>query len=125
METDLTEPLCERVRAAAGDGTPLAVTGGRTKDFLGRMTQAEPLDVSGHRGIVTYEPTELVLSARGGTPLAEVKAALEEQGQMLAVRAARVRRNRDHGRHHRGPVSPVRHARTPAPRGTSCSAPGC
>ena len=84
MDTDLTGSLCERVRAAAGDATPLAITGGGTKDFLGRMTQAEPLDVSGHRGIVTYEPTELVLSARGGTPLAEVNAALEDEGQMLA-----------------------------------------
>ena len=76
--------MCERVRVAAGDAVPLAVTGGGTKDFLGRITQAEPLDVSDHRGIVTYEPTELVLSARGGTPLAEVEAALGEQGQMLA-----------------------------------------
>ena len=84
MDADLTGPLCDRVGAAAGDATPLAVTGGGTKDFLGRITQAEPLDVSGHRGIVTYEPTELVLSARGGTPLAEVKAALDAQGQMLA-----------------------------------------
>ena len=84
MDADLTGSLCERVRAAAGDVTPLAITGGGTKDFLGRMTQAEPLDVSGHRGIVTYEPTELVLSARGGTPLSEVNAALSGQGQMLA-----------------------------------------
>ena len=84
MDADLTGSLCERVRAAAGDATPLAITGGGTKDFLGRMTQAEPLDVSGHRGIVTYEPTELVLSARGGTPLSEVDAALSGQGQMLA-----------------------------------------
>ena len=84
MDADLTGSLCDRVRAAAGDAASLAITGGGTKDFLGRLTQAEPLDVSGHRGIVTYEPTELVLSARGGTPLAEVKMALEEQRQMLA-----------------------------------------
>ena len=85
MDADLSARLCERVRAAAaGDAAPLAITGGGTKAFLGRITQAEPLDVAGHRGIVTYEPTELVLSARGGTPLAEVEAALEEQGQMLA-----------------------------------------
>ena len=84
MDADLTASLCERVGAAAGDATPLAITGGGTKDFLGRMTQAEPLDVSGHRGIVTYEPTELVLSARGGTPLSEVNAAVSDQGQMLA-----------------------------------------
>ena len=84
MDADLTESLRERSRAAADDGTPLAIIGGGTKDFLGRITQAERFDISGHRGIVTYEPTELVLSARGGTPLAEVKAALDEQRQMLA-----------------------------------------
>ena len=84
MDTDLTESLSARVRAAAEDGTPLAIAGGGTKDFLGRITQAERFDVSTHRGIVTYEPTELVLSARGGTPLAEVQAALAEKGQMLA-----------------------------------------
>ena len=84
MDADLTESLSARVRAAAEDGTPLAIAGGGTKDFLGRITQAERFDVSAHRGIVTYEPTELVLSARGGTPLAEVRAALAEKGQMLA-----------------------------------------
>ena len=84
MDADLTEPLSARIRAAADDGTPLAITGGGTKDFLGRITQAERFDVSAHRGIVTYEPTELVLSARGGTPLAEVRAALAEKGQTLA-----------------------------------------
>ena len=84
MDSDWTERLRDRSLAAAADGTPLAIAGGGTKDFLGRITQAERFDVSGHRGIVSYEPTELVLSARGGTPLAEVTAALAEQGQMLA-----------------------------------------
>ena len=84
MDSDRTERLRDRSLAAAADGTPLAIAGGGTKDFLGRITQAERFDVSGHRGIVSYEPTELVLSARGGTPLAEVTAALAERGQMLA-----------------------------------------
>lgn len=84
MDSDWTERLRDRSLAAVADGTPLAVTGGGTKEFLGRITQAERFDVSGHRGIVSYEPTELVLSARGGTPLAEVTAALAERGQMLA-----------------------------------------
>ena len=84
MDADLTEPLSARIRTAADDGTPLAIAGGGTKDFLGRITQAERFDVSTHRGIVTYEPTELVLSARGGTPLAEVNAVLAEKGQTLA-----------------------------------------
>ena len=84
MDSDWTERLRDRSLAAAADGTPVAVTGGGTKEFLGRITQAEHFDVSGHRGIVSYEPTELVLSARGGTPLAEVTVALAERGQMLA-----------------------------------------
>ena len=84
MNADRTTSLCAGVRAAVDEGIPLAVTGGGTKDFLGRITQAERFDVSGHRGIVTYAPTELVLTARGGTPLAEVNEALEAKGQMLA-----------------------------------------
>ena len=84
MDADLTELLGERMRAAAGDGSPLAVAGGDTKAFLGRTTRGERFDVSGHRGIVSYAPTELVLSARGGTPLAEVEATLDEKGQALA-----------------------------------------
>ena len=84
MDADLTEPLSARIQTAVHDSTPLAIAGGGTKDFLGRITQAERFDVSAHRGIVTYEPTELVLSARGGTPLAEVNAALAEKGQTLA-----------------------------------------
>ena len=84
MDGDLTESLRGAIRAAADGGTPLAIAGGGTKEFLGRITRAERFDVSGHRGIVTYEPTELVLTARGGTPLAEVNAALEAKGQALA-----------------------------------------
>ena len=84
MDADLTDSLRARIQAAADTCAPLAITGGATKDFLGRVTQAQRFDVGGHRGIVTYEPTELVLSARGGTPLAEVKAALAQNRQMLA-----------------------------------------
>ncbi len=81
---DLTEDLAERVRAAYAAGTPLAIVGGGTKAWLGRPLHGERLDVSGHRGIVSYEPTELTLTARAGTPLAEIEAALAERGQCLA-----------------------------------------
>lgn len=80
---DLGEILAEQVRAAARDGTPLTICGGGSKDFLGRLTQGEALDVTGHRGVVSYEPTELVITARAGTPLAELEQALAESGQML------------------------------------------
>jgi glycolate oxidase FAD binding subunit len=81
---DASGELEERLQRAAADGTPLDVVGGASKSFLGRITQSEPLDVSGHRGVIAYEPTELVITARAGTPLAEVEAVLADSGQMLA-----------------------------------------
>ena len=74
----------DRIRAANAARTPLRIRGGGTKDFYGETPSGEPLDVTGYRGIVSYEPTELVVTARCGTPLAEVEAALAEKGQMLA-----------------------------------------
>ena len=82
-EADLTESLAGQVREAAAAGTPLAPEGGASKSFLGRQVQAETLAVSGHRGIVSYQPTELVVTARSGTPIAELEQALAEKGQML------------------------------------------
>ncbi|MBF2761116.1 MAG: glycolate oxidase subunit GlcE [Ectothiorhodospiraceae bacterium AqS1] len=84
MDNDSSEALRERVRAAISDSAPLSIVGGGSKGFSGRAPTGDPLEVAGHRGIVSYEPTELVITARGGTPLAEVRAALAERGQMLA-----------------------------------------
>ena len=75
--------IAEKIRAAGARGTPLVIRGGGTKDFLGRSTEGEVLDVSALRGIVHYEPTELVITARAGTPLPEIEAMLAERGQML------------------------------------------
>ncbi len=80
---DRTEELGEAVVAAAEAGTPLRPLGGDTKRDLGRPVAAEQLRLAGHAGIVEYEPTELVVTARAGTPLAELEAALAERGQML------------------------------------------
>lgn len=76
--------LRDRVRAAAAAREPLCIRGGGTKDFYGQPQAGEPLEMRGWHGIVGYEPTELVITARCGTPLAEVEAALAERGQMLA-----------------------------------------
>lgn len=81
---DASATLAQRVQRAAAEGTRLDIVAGATKSFLGRITQSEPLDVSGHRGVVAHEPTELVLTARAGTPLAELQAVLADSGQMLA-----------------------------------------
>lgn len=76
--------LQERVRAAAAARTPLHIRAGGTKDFLGRPASGELIDPRCLAGVVDYEPTELVVVARAGTPLAELKALLAGQGQMLA-----------------------------------------
>ena len=77
------QQLSEAIREAAQKRSPLCVRGGRTKDFYGGVPHGSPLDAASYSGIVEYEPTELVITARGGTPLAEVEAALLSSGQML------------------------------------------
>ena len=77
------QTLVERVRAARADRTLLAITGGGTKAFLGGEAQGEVLDVRPLAGISAYEPSELVVTVRAGTPLAELEAALAEHGQCL------------------------------------------
>lgn len=81
---DLTDEIAGRVRQASAAGTPLEILGNATKRFYGREASGEPLAMTRHRGIVSYEPSELVLTARCGTPLAELTAQLAERGQMLA-----------------------------------------
>ena len=75
--------IADRVRAAAADQTPLRIRGGGTKDFHGLALHGEVLDTRPLRGIVSYEPSELVVTVRTGTPLAELEAALGERGQCL------------------------------------------
>ena len=75
--------LTDRVLSAQQTGTPLCIRGGGTKDFYGEAPQGERLDTTELRGISSYEPTELVVTARCGTPLAELGAALAEKGQCL------------------------------------------
>ena len=59
--------------------------GGSKRDLLGRACEAPILDVSGHRGITEYQPSELVLTARAGTPLAEILAALRTGAPDAAI----------------------------------------
>ncbi|MBU0746685.1 MAG: glycolate oxidase subunit GlcE [Gammaproteobacteria bacterium] len=82
MESSLAH-IADRVRAAAADQTPLRIRGGGTKDFFGLALHGEVLDTRVLRGIVSYEPSELVVTVKAGTPLAELEAALAEQGQCL------------------------------------------
>lgn len=80
---DASELLAERVREGFDSSTPLRIVAGDSKSRLGRAVEAEPLEVAAHRGIVEYQPTELVVTARAGTSLRELEAILAESGQML------------------------------------------
>ena len=80
---DRAQALKEQVLAAASSGKALRIVGGDTKAFLGRATAGEPLVTREHSGIVHYEPTVLVITARAGTPLAEIEAALSQHNQIL------------------------------------------
>ncbi|MDC8759764.1 glycolate oxidase subunit GlcE [Janthinobacterium fluminis] len=80
----IVEQFRARILAAAAAGTPLRLRGGGSKDWYGQQPAGEPLDTRAYSGIVAYEPTELVITARCGTPLAEVEAALAARRQMLA-----------------------------------------
>ncbi len=76
--------LRERVNAAHKESRPLRLRGAGTKDFYGEKLEGELLDLRPHRGIVDYEPSELVITARCGTPLSEIETALNDRGQFLA-----------------------------------------
>jgi glycolate oxidase FAD binding subunit len=83
MTQETLSALVEQVRSAAAEGRALRLRGGGTKDFYGGEPRGELLDTRAYAGIVSHEPTELVVTARCGTPLAELEAALAAKGQML------------------------------------------
>lgn len=80
---DQSKQLQDQILAARKAGTKLNITGGNSKTFMGRVAEGEPLVVGDHTGIVNYQPVELVLTARAGTRLDDIDAALAEHNQML------------------------------------------
>jgi glycolate oxidase FAD binding subunit len=78
------EQFADSIRRAAADGRSLRIRGGGSKDFYGVALEGDVLDTRSYSGIVGYEPPELVITVRSGTPLAEVERTLAERGQMLA-----------------------------------------
>lgn len=81
--SDISQQLQEAVSSARKESKKLQIVGGNSKAFYGRTPSGETLDVSKHSGIISYEPTELFITARGGTPLKDIEAALNENNQML------------------------------------------
>lgn len=85
MNSSLIDQLLQnQVQEAAQAGTKLNIVGGSSKSMLGRISDGETLDVSQHTGIIDYDPRELVVTARAGTPLQILEEALAKNGQMLA-----------------------------------------
>ena len=82
-DNDIAEQLALAVRKAAAARSPLAICGNGSKCFLTGDIEGAVLDVTGHHGIVSYEPTELVITTRAGTPLTEIEATLAAHDQML------------------------------------------
>ena len=82
-DRDYRNELREQVQTFCESKTPLQIVAGQSKTFYGNPVNAAPLAVSAHRGIVRYEPTELVLTARCGTPLREIEQTLADNQQML------------------------------------------
>jgi len=78
------ERYADQIRTAAAEKKPLRLRGGGSKDFYGQTLEGEVLDTRAYAGIVAYEPTELVVTVRCGTPLAGLEAALLAEGQQLA-----------------------------------------
>lgn len=87
--SDFLENLCKQVEIAAREGKALRPVGGQTKNFYGGPLQGDVVDMSPYSGIISYEPTELVMTVKAGTPLAEVEAALSAQNQELAFEPPR------------------------------------
>ena len=83
------DTLIDKVRKAAERGRPLRIRGGGTKDFLGQRLHGELLDTRPLAGIVSYEPSELVVTVGAGTRLRELEAALAEHRQCLAFEPPR------------------------------------
>jgi len=84
VQQNLTEIFREQIRLAAEQHRPLRIVGSDSKHFLGTCDAERQLKAAGHRGITDYEPSELVIRARAGTPLAEIQQALRKHRQKLA-----------------------------------------
>ena len=83
------DDLVERITVAHDSRTLLRIRGAGSKDFYGSMLAGDLLEVADYRGVVAYEPSELYITARCGTPISEIEALLVERGQMLAFEPPR------------------------------------
>jgi glycolate oxidase FAD binding subunit len=89
MSETVLAGLQARIRAAAAAKSPLVIRGAGSKDFYGQVAAGDVLDTTPYAGIVDYDPTELVITARAGTRLADIEREMGTCGQMLACEPPR------------------------------------
>ena len=85
-DIDCSKELAEQVRKAFSEDTPLCFAGGGSKIYEGRAAEGKSLSVLGHHGIIEHAPSELVITARAGTPLADIESRLAEKNQMFRMK---------------------------------------
>lgn len=86
MSSDITQTIVEQVRQSKRDKTPLCIQGSGSHDFmLSDYDEDQVIDMNRHHGIVDYQPTELTITARAGTPLREIQETLAKNQQRLAT----------------------------------------
>lgn len=81
--SDISQELLAQLEQAYKSNSPVKILGGNSKAFYGPQIDADVVEVKPHTGIINYEPTELVITARAGTPLSEIQSALTSERQML------------------------------------------
>lgn len=84
LDQDQSALLSNSVRQAAENKSPIIIEGGGSKSFYGRLPEGQILNISRHSGVVSYEPTDLVITARSGTPIRDIETTLAKNNQMLA-----------------------------------------
>ena len=112
----------QRIQAAAAGGTGLRLRGGGSKDFYGNALRGEILDTRSYAGVVTYEPTELVVTARCGTSLSELEKILEDEPANACRSNPRTSVPAPPSAAASPPACPARAAPAPARCAISCSA---
>ena len=81
---DISELLQGEVNQAIEELQTLTIRAGGSKDFYGRAVSGKEINIAGHQGIISYDPTDLVIKARAGTALKTIQQTLAENNQMLA-----------------------------------------
>jgi len=89
MSDAALDAIAARIRAASEAKSPLVICGGGTKGFYGQNVIGDVLDVTTYAGIVDYDPTELVITARAGTRISDIEATMRSSAQMLACEPPR------------------------------------